>query len=563
MFFVRLLTLLFTLCFSQVPANHAYAQPHSNTSSSVSSRSFNSRASLYSPRKSSNTSSLSAGAHKKAEVSSSRGGGVSNDLLWITVAISILAYKAGVETYRYGTKYYEKERETQQNQENIDIQLAHYNYKFAPSTQSRQQLENAQNAILKEKEAAKKRTFLEGASHAIERLFVIDENKKAEENALVQIQDEEKEWKFKSLLEIEEKRIQREKYDEEIEEDEDEGEDEKVASEPVDLTGGALFAAAPIVWIAGGLGGPVIAPYVAPVVGIIYVGITIANIIKNSKGGGSGGDGEDEDKDKTKNKNKKSQANEKKQAAVDNRLNRIQESKKQIEAQLPSGYKATRDKSGNYPRNKNGDLVDNIGHTWHWNVNTNKFDVFTRSGNLVISISPTKMKVAEPQVPEQKGCGDWTKPQPTLVLDHPVPPIEKPKQGGCGGEKIETPTSTAHIPYPDLDKIDKQPKGCGKPVQTSEEQMNMAGKKEDLLPSGGGYPFKAPKTKDGKIPRNKEGDYIDDKGNGWKWDPYKQEWDVQTKQGHRNVNSSGTETHKGTHPNSKSGTSKSVKDAKK
>ena len=96
-----------------------------------------------------------------------------------------------------------------------------------------------------------------------------------------------------------------------------------------------------------------------------------------------------------------------------------------------------------------------------------------------------------------------------------------------------------------------------------DETIMAAGTKESLLPKSGDYPFKAPKTKDSKVPRNKQGHYIDSKGNGWRWDPIKSEWDVQTKKGHRNVNVNGKETHKGSDRDSKSGTSKSVRSNKK
>ena len=48
-------------------------------------------------------------------------------------------------------------------------------------------------------------------------------------------------------------------------------------------------------------------------------------------------------------------------------------------------------------------------------------------------------------------------------------------------------------------------------------------------------------------------------GKKWKWDPKKSEWDVTDKKGmgHKNVSSEGYETHKGSHPDSGSDTTKS------
>jgi hypothetical protein len=61
-------------------------------------------------------------------------------------------------------------------------------------------------------------------------------------------------------------------------------------------------------------------------------------------------------------------------------------------------------------------------------------------------------------------------PQPPLVLEHPMPPIEKPVPGECGKPvDIDRRTDTAHIPHPDLEKLDKQPKGCGQPTKTPAE----------------------------------------------------------------------------------------------
>lgn len=73
---------------------------------------------------------------------------------------------------------------------------------------------------------------------------------------------------------------------------------------------------------------------------------------------------------------------------------------------------------------------------------------------------------------------------------------------------------------------------------------DMAGKKDHLLPTGGTCPYNPKKQKGGGNPRNKRGDYLDDSGNGWRWDPIKAEWDVQTPDGgHINVNPDGEITH--------------------
>jgi RHS repeat-associated protein len=72
----------------------------------------------------------------------------------------------------------------------------------------------------------------------------------------------------------------------------------------------------------------------------------------------------------------------------------------------------------------------------------------------------------------------------------------------------------------------------------------MAGTKAGLLPSGGSCPYEPKKQKSKEPIRNKQGDYIDDKGNAWRWNPNKQEWDVQHPDGtHTNVSPSGEVTH--------------------
>jgi hypothetical protein len=72
----------------------------------------------------------------------------------------------------------------------------------------------------------------------------------------------------------------------------------------------------------------------------------------------------------------------------------------------------------------------------------------------------------------------------------------------------------------------------------------MAGTKEGMLPSGGSCPYDPKKQKSKEPIRNKQGDYIDNKGNAWRWDPNKQEWDVQHPDGtHTNVSPTGEITH--------------------
>lgn len=83
--------------------------------------------------------------------------------------------------------------------------------------------------------------------------------------------------------------------------------------------------------------------------------------------------------------------------------------------------------------------------------------------------------------------------------------------------------------------------------------------KAERLPKEGSFPFLSPKTKDGKIPKSRSGAYIDKKGNEWKWDSRKEEWDVSNKNGHWNINVYGDQTHRGTHPKAQSHTSKSYK----
>ena len=120
---------------------------------------------------------------------------------------------------------------------------------------------------------------------------------------------------------------------------------------------------------------------------------------------------------------------------------------------------------------------------------------------------------------------------------------------GCGGKD------------PDLDERDKLPGGCGHVETPKLEDFILQDfvNREDLLPRSGDIPFEPKKQKGGKILRDKQGGYIDKYDNAWNWDPIKEEWDVVGKKGHRNVNSEGTETHKGTHPDAKSGTSNSQK----
>jgi len=95
---------------------------------------------------------------------------------------------------------------------------------------------------------------------------------------------------------------------------------------------------------------------------------------------------------------------------------------------------------------------------------------------------------------------------------------------------------------------------------SNNDDPNKKRKKEDGLPiDRGDFPFHPKKNKEDKIPKDKEGRFIDKKGNKWSWDPRKSEWDVVDKRGkgHRNVNIHGEQTHRGTHPDSKSNTSKS------
>ncbi|MBK7575334.1 MAG: hypothetical protein IPI26_08795 [Elusimicrobia bacterium] len=64
------------------------------------------------------------------------------------------------------------------------------------------------------------------------------------------------------------------------------------------------------------------------------------------------------------------------------------------------------------------------------------------------------------------------------------------------------------------------------------------------LPTGGQCPFKPKKQKGEKLQKDKEGGFIDEKGNSWQWDPRKQEWDVQHDDGsHTNVGTHGNITH--------------------
>jgi hypothetical protein len=112
-------------------------------------------------------------------------------------------------------------------------------------------------------------------------------------------------------------------------------------------------------------------------------------------------------------------------------------------------------------------------------------------------------------------------------------------------------------------KQEAQPNNSSEEKASEESsEKNKADSKEAKLPKEGSFPFIPPKIKDGKIPKNKSGAYIDSKGNEWRWDNRKSEWDVSNKWGHRNVNSQGYETHRGTHPGSGSDTSKSKKTGK-
>lgn len=92
--------------------------------------------------------------------------------------------------------------------------------------------------------------------------------------------------------------------------------------------------------------------------------------------------------------------------------------------------------------------------------------------------------------------------------------------------------------------------GCGVVVGVV-AGMYFAGKKDDKLPfiekyPNAEYPYKTPKRwVEDELPRNRRGDYIDDRGDGWRWDPIKEEWDVQKEGGktHVNVDETGTITH--------------------
>lgn len=75
--------------------------------------------------------------------------------------------------------------------------------------------------------------------------------------------------------------------------------------------------------------------------------------------------------------------------------------------------------------------------------------------------------------------------------------------------------------------------------------LEMAGTKEEKLPKSGQIPFKPKKHKGKDLIRNEQGDYIDNKDRGWRWDPIKSEWDVQVDNGktHINVGTDGNITH--------------------
>ena len=67
----------------------------------------------------------------------------------------------------------------------------------------------------------------------------------------------------------------------------------------------------------------------------------------------------------------------------------------------------------------------------------------------------------------------------------------------------------------------------------------------DRLPKVGDYPYIPPKnTPDGMAQRNRQGEYVDQDSNRWRWDPRKAEWDVQHRDGsHTNVDPGGEITH--------------------
>jgi hypothetical protein len=120
---------------------------------------------------------------------------------------------------------------------------------------------------------------------------------------------------------------------------------------------------------------------------------------------------------------------------------------------------------------------------------------------------------------------------------------QQPASAGCFTER-EKPTNVYSQPLGE-----KKPCtafGCGSTQDIRDSTIFHKGvkDKEDNLPiNKGDVPFVPKKNKDGKIPRDKEGGFMDNHGRSWRWDPKKNEWDVQQGKGHINVNKYGKITH--------------------
>ena len=124
--------------------------------------------------------------------------------------------------------------------------------------------------------------------------------------------------------------------------------------------------------------------------------------------------------------------------------------------------------------------------------------------------------------PDTQTPGDGTPdaPSESLIIDRTLPP---------NVEALYNALNISETPKPTED-INRTPE--------------PGDQKEDNLPQGGDKPFKPKKQKGGKIPRDRQGRFIDRQDNKWEWDPIKREWDVQHRNGrHTNIGPDGRITH--------------------
>jgi RHS repeat-associated protein len=133
---------------------------------------------------------------------------------------------------------------------------------------------------------------------------------------------------------------------------------------------------------------------------------------------------------------------------------------------------------------------------------------------------------------------------PTIILGR-LPPIWRTGRTAVEtGGRTTSETVPAETTAAKSGQANPKPRGPAEATRRQPCPTEKSSNKEKL-PRTGEHRYKAPKhNKSKEPPRNKRGDYIDHKGNGWRWDPIKKEWDVQHHDGsHTNVGTDGKITH--------------------